>query len=324
MATMSAMARITIISGPDRGKVFEVREELVQIGAGDGNDVPLSDPELADHRVRIVSRNGRYAISTTVADTVEVDGNVLPPERWVWLPETARVRMGGRTSFQFAMRPGGASEALGEPAAVAALGDTDAQVETATPSPLRKARGGERPRRTRKAGKADEAGGRQVARFITGQKGDALVKLGEDGQLPELSLHETAGGRKRTRDRRTSGESPWLVYAAVGVSVLFSAVLLLIDFDSSPVSNRERIDARDQIAAFRGDGAAGEALKPYQIHLRQAALERSRGNRAGELAAYQKVLDLLFAEDKHPDWGLTGSPERDRELERLIGILKSR
>ncbi|MEX0716479.1 MAG: FHA domain-containing protein [Planctomycetaceae bacterium] len=325
MATMSGTATITIISGPDRGKVFEVRDELVRIGAGAENDLPLSDPELADRNVRIVRRNGRFAISTVVADVVEVDGNLLPAERWVWLPESARVRLGGRTSFQFAIQSSedAAESTDGEAAtASASLGDTDPQSESATPAPRRRAKGSERQRKPGKSAKGGEAGGRQVGRFITSQKGDALVTLGEDGQLPELSLQETSGGRKRTREKKKPGDSSWMVYVAVGVSVSLSLLLLLFPAGPGGTSNRVRNDAREQIKQFHGDHTRGP-LKEYEILLRQAALEHSRGNRAGEMAAYEKVRDRVYAGDL-PDSGLTGHPERDDELKRLLGILKSR
>lgn len=315
MATLSGIATITVLNGPDRGKVFEVRDELVHIGAGEDNEIPLCDEALGDCRVRIVCRNGRYAISTPAADVVEVDGNVLPADRWVWLPESARVRLGGKTVFQFTFQPGEDGQPAENPSAKA-LADTSPDADSATPAPRRKAR----QKKPAQPGKPEEGAGRQVARFITSHSGDALVTLGEDGKLPELTLLESAGARKRPREKKkSSGESSWLVYAAVGVSLLMSIALLFVEFEPGPVSSSARAEAYRQISRFWGDPAR-EPLRPYQELLRTAALERSRGNRAGELEEYTKVRDLLCASDL-PDSGLTGNKEDDRELERLIGIL---
>ena len=98
---MTDSATITITSGPDRGKMFQLEDEQVTIGCGADNAIALSDQTLDKHQASIVHRKGRYAIYSPLTDAVEVEGNVIPAECWVWLPETARIRISERTSLQF-------------------------------------------------------------------------------------------------------------------------------------------------------------------------------------------------------------------------------
>src|SRR5688572_25481839 len=81
---MGDRARLTVTTGPDRGRVFELAEEMVNIGRGAQNHIPLTDLQVAEHQATLMSRNGRYAIYVLRADSVEVDGNVIPAEQWVW------------------------------------------------------------------------------------------------------------------------------------------------------------------------------------------------------------------------------------------------
>src|SRR5438105_5024008 len=98
---MSVCARITVTSGPDRGKVFELTGEMVRLGKAPHNEVVLSDTLVSDQHASIVRREGRFAIFTPVPEGLEVDGTEVPSERWVWLPETATIRVGQRTSVDF-------------------------------------------------------------------------------------------------------------------------------------------------------------------------------------------------------------------------------
>ena len=96
---MVKTARITVISGPDRGKVFQLNEELVHVGSGAENQVALTDDLVQEHQASIVNRDGRYAIYTPLDQSVQVDGNIIPPEQWVWLPASARITVSERTSI---------------------------------------------------------------------------------------------------------------------------------------------------------------------------------------------------------------------------------
>ena len=94
-------ARLTVTTGPDRGRVFELAEEMVNIGRGAQNEILLTDLQVAEHQATLMSRNGRYAIYVLREDSVEVDGKVIPAEQWVWLPDTARIKMSTYTGLRF-------------------------------------------------------------------------------------------------------------------------------------------------------------------------------------------------------------------------------
>ena len=167
---MGDPATITVTRGPARGEFFELSEELVHIGRGEGNQLVLADNDLAEHQVSIAFRNGRYAIFSLLPDSVSIDGSRIPSERWVWLPETAEISLGNRTGLRFSRNGAPVNEDNSEEA-------TDTATSTT-------AREGKRSRRRK----------RQVARIITDSSGEARVQLGEDGQLPELALDEDMTG----------------------------------------------------------------------------------------------------------------------------------
>ncbi len=250
---MGDRARLTVTTGPDRGRVFELAEEMVNIGRGAQNEIALTDLQVAEHQATLMSRNGRYAIYSPCADSVEVDGNVIPAEQWVWLPDTARIKMSSYTGLRFqyeGTRPSGNGGAA--PA-------KDKAKPPDQPVPSAKPRRG----KTGKAAPAD----RKVARFITDQGGDALVRLGEDGHLPELSLSDSPA-KKVVRDKSAAEPSfPW-AYVAVGVSLLLTVVLLLVPADSGRTTESERGRARQEITQFYG--APGEEPTAWQRELREA------------------------------------------------------
>src|SRR5690606_21066790 len=131
------------------------------------------DEAVAAHQASIVRRQGRFAIYAPEASTVLVDGNEIPPERWVWLPQNASIQLGARTlmrlEWDFDTLP------------VAAAAET-----TPAPGPSRARSAGSARRtdseRTRRKTRNGEHR-RQVARFISNRVGEPLVRLGEDGQL---------------------------------------------------------------------------------------------------------------------------------------------
>lgn len=310
---MSVTARITITSGPDRGKVFELNEQLVNIGRGSRNDVILSDSSLSEHQASITSRGGRYAIYTPLSRGVEVDGNVIPAARWVWLPKSARVRVSDRTAFQFSYQGG---TRTGEADELTEMLET----ESSAPQGAAKAKPRQAERAKRPAGKRPEKKKREVARFIVDQAGgDPLVKLGEDGHLPELAL--TEAGQKKALQKRGKQPNPTLLYAVVAASFSASILMLFVDVEPSGSSASEKAEARRAIAAFYETEENEPQL--YQRYLREAQLARARNDRTAERRAYRRVLDLLNSEDNDQFTGLTGSPNKDETLRRLIAVLVS-
>ena len=295
---MSSPATITITSGPERGTVFPLDDELVHLGRGATNQIVLDDPELPDHQASIVKRNGRYAIYATGDGAVEVDGNVIPPEKWVWLPVSARIRVSGRTALQFNCEAAASGESRQQAAAVH----------------TGKSR---RDRNTKPRRRSEKSRRRQIARFVTDGDGEPLVQLGEDGHLPELHFTE---GTARAAEKQTGGGKSLGLYLAIAFSVLLSLAMLFVNTDTTRSTAKQRAEARIAITAFYG--APGQPLKPYQKLLRSAQRAHSRGDRAAEHAAYRRVLELLNAEDVNPITGLTGDRhEKDERLRKRIAVL---
>ena len=315
MQTLAQTATLTVSHGPDRGAVFRLSDEMAQIGRGPDRHVALNDPELSDLHASIACRNGRYALYA-LTDSVEVDDNPIPAERWVWLPEQSHIRLSKRTVLHFT------SSAPPPPADA-----IERENENSTPRPS--AQVNRRGSRSTRAGRPQRSGGRKsanVARFITDQQGDTLVKLGEDGHLPELTLSEAS--QRRSVEQPKSGTNPVLVYGAVAFSFVLSAAMLLIDAEPSNVSQREVATARRLVTDFYG--RPGDSLKPYQRLLREAQLARARGDYAAEERAYRRVLAMLNSEDYNRTRGperlasLTGDPKSDARLRELISTLLRR
>lgn len=311
---MGDRARLTVTTGPDRGRVFELAEEMVNIGRGAQNHIPLTDLQVAEHQATLVSRNGRYAIYVLHADSVEVDGNVIPAGQWVWLPDTARIKMSTYTGLRFqyegTREPGNGSQVTQKPKA-----------EKPDPAPpAARTKSGKS-----KSGKATNQE-RKVARFITDKGGDALVHLGEDGHLPELNLSDSPA-KKVLREKSASDSSFPLIYLAVGGSLLLSVVLLLVPSESGVSTESERARARQEITEFYGN--PNEEPTRWQRKLREARLAHSSGDLSAERRAYQQVLDMLNAEEYNrpsapSHIALTGDKSRDQRLRDLIAVLLSR
>jgi len=328
---MTFRAKITVTTGPDRGKSCAVAEEVVRVGRSPENDLVLSDPQLADHLASIVQREGRYAIITTVSGGVEIDGTEVPVERWVWLPEEAEIRVSRRTAIQFVQGPSSLSVEPGSQ-------ESGAETVPKTQAPPVKPRktGGDRPesstelKKPRRGDKADKKS-RTVARFITDGPGDPLVKLGEDGHLPELQLKE--GHVREGREPQAQKSNPFLLVLALGASVLVTILMLVLEAEGTGDNTAQKARARVEISDYYGQEK--EEIKPYQIYLRQARQARGRGDLEGERAEYRKVLNLLRSEAReklNKYTGITGrldyvdgddNRKSDRRLEELIAILLS-
>ncbi|HUG90400.1 MAG TPA: hypothetical protein VML55_06185 [Planctomycetaceae bacterium] len=345
---MTLTATITITNGPDRGREFQVADELVNIGRSAGNEIRLSDPDVPEHQASIVHRNGRYAIYAAGDDSVHVDGSVIPGQRWVWLPEVARVRVSPQTLLTFRVfeTPNGRQEPVRGAAPAAAVpapspGSADAAernppaalAASVRPKPAASPPSGP-PTRPRPREASPAAAGRraerertkrQVARFITDATGEPLVKLGEDGHLPELALAEGAARTRRPAGR--SEGSPLAVYLAIACSVLLSLILLLLPDGASGPSARETARARQNVEEFYE--RRGSEIRPWQRLLREARLARGRGDRASERQAYRRVLEMLNSEEfvRHGQASvgaapsLTGDRKSDQRLRELIAVL---
>ncbi len=330
---MSEPTTISVTTGPQRGKVFEITQELIHIGTAPENEIVIDDDGLHDHQASIVRRDNRFAIFAPDGAQVEIDGSAIPAERWVWLPASAMIKLGGRTTCQFQCHDGNGDEpASGSAtASVADLSDVVAQAPEAheqdeseesaavadslfpsdSDSPSKRTRS----KRKRRSGKRK----REVARFLTDTTGDALVQLGEDGTMPELTL-EADSDKKKDKEKGSKESNPLVMYVALGLSFLMSLSLLVIEFEPSGPSSGGVATARQELADTYY-GIESKELEPYQRLLRTARFARSRGDRTAERRAYRNVLSLLNSEDKDRYTGLTGTEKKDARLKELIAVL---
>ncbi|MBS0261237.1 MAG: FHA domain-containing protein [Planctomycetes bacterium] len=341
---MSDIARITVTAGPDKGRVFDLSTEMVRLGRSPDNEIAFTDQQVLDHHASIVCREGRFAIHTSVPDGIEVDGTLVPPERWVWLPDSALIRLGERTSVAFVAPAAGATASEREPQRTASgnnprppsptpsttIGLPRDKPATKTKRPADASSPGSdtHPRAKRTHG---DKGKRTVARFITDGPGDPLVKLGEDGHLPELTLSEAQAAERRSTGPKKS--NPVVLMAVMGLSIGLTLLMLFMEVGEFGGNARGKAEARREIREYYGK--ENEVPKRYQESLREAQRAHSRKDREAEQRAYRDVLAQLRSEakDKVSRYtGLTGridydetSPDKksDKRLEELIGILLS-
>lgn len=351
---MDKTAQLVIQTGPDQGQVFPLQTELVRLGRADGNDIVLSDATLAEHHASIVYREGRFAIVTTHAGGLQIDETPVPPERWIWLPEQAAIRLSPQTLLQFTVTPEAqqtaTSPTVSAPPSQETVPAGAAAAADASPSPRPLPRAGtpkarriptavspgaetvdestESPARPRKS---TEKKGRQTARFITDGPGEPLVRLGEDGQLPELSLTES--GAEGKTSSRTRESNPYLLLGVVFVSLLMTGAMLFMEGEDSYLPPQNQAAARQELAEYLG--ADSDSPTPYQLALRRSRQAWARGDRSGEKEELRRVLHMLRSEAKErlqKFSGLTGrldydyddtSKRSDRRLEELIAILLS-
>lgn len=349
MEATTYICRIVVTTGPDRGKVFEVDEELIHIGRADENQIVLEDPSLPDHQASILRKNGRFAIFRPTDADVQVDGADIPTEKWVWLPNDVRLQFGRRTSCQLTYEA-----SLDDEAASASKPDAPRPLASKSPSKLRPAAApqpgletansqagsadlssddensidqsadgavaasGGRKKKSRKKGRSARRQ-KNVARFITDQ-GGPLVELGADGHLPELALQDDP--TRKEKQARPKQSNSALLYSVLALSFLSSLAMLFAEADPPSVSELSKAEAREEIVRFFG--SEEKELQSWQRQLRAARLAHSRGDSDAELQAYRRVLALLKSEDRDPHIGITGHLATDEELKRLIGVIISR
>jgi len=295
---MSEPATITVTRGPARGQFFELEAELVHIGRAESNQVVLEDTNLADHHASIVFRNGRYAIFTPLPDAVSIDGSEIPPQRWVWLPGEANIGLGQRTSLRFAT----------------SLPDAASDNGDAEDGPAGKGQRKGRKGRRRK---------RQLAKFVTDAQGESRVQLGEDGQLPELSLDEELTGGKI--EQKKSGSNSLLLSLVLVVSTALSIMLLIVEGPGIGATNRGFEFARTELKKMLEDTKPKTEAQPelaWRLLVRDALSAAARSDRTGEQVAYDRLLNLLNAEDRRKS-SLTGDEARDQRLKEMIATLKA-
>ncbi|HET6422916.1 MAG TPA: FHA domain-containing protein [Planctomycetaceae bacterium] len=296
-ATDNSVARLIVAQGANRGGVYALTAELTGIGQAAENQVVLADPELAAHHATIARRNNRFALFVPEGRAVLIDSHLAPNEQWVWLPATALLQLTDATTLKF----------------VSGAASSDDEAKTST--------GVSASRRTGAREKKAERNSRKVAKFVTDRAGATLVRLGEDGQLPELQLKENLGSPKTTAQKRRES-NPAVLYAVLACSILSSVVLLFLDLEGGVTAEGKAYSRLVIVQEFLGEEQ--QPLLPYQRLLRDASLAHSRGDAAGERDLYRRVLRLLNSEDRNPFTGVTGSTDDDERLRHHLGVLLSR
>jgi hypothetical protein len=194
----------------------------------------------------------------------------------------------------------GASEEASEPSRKAASGRRRAQPKPASPSaPVQ----------------------RKVARLVTAEAAESTLRLAADGKLPELSLEEVGGQRQESQ---TASRSPLFLFLIVGVSVVSSVLLFLVDWGPSTASlTQHKAAMRQKLEEqyFGSDNLDNKSLEPYQRLLRDAQRAHTRGEYSVERRKYRRVLEMLREERGSLEKGLTGSRTRDKELEEILSVL---
>lgn len=87
--TPGPWGRMTVVAGPDAGRVFELRDDVELVGRGSFCSIRLSDPAVEPAHF-VISRDGRLNASTPTA-RMEVDGTVV---RSALAGTDARIRIG--------------------------------------------------------------------------------------------------------------------------------------------------------------------------------------------------------------------------------------
>lgn len=292
-ATMTGAARLVLANGTGKETAYPLAAELTSIGAAAENQIVLADAALGSHHLSIARRNDRYALYVPEGRGVAIDGQFAPTEQWVWLRDGMVLQLTPQTALRFV--------AGGEAA--------DGSTESGKTAPGEK-----------KPKKGDRPPGRKVAKFITDRAGGTLVRLGEDGHLPELQLIDADVVPKSNR-QKPKETSPALLYGALGASLLMSMVLLFLDGEAGP-TRQGKAQARQMILK-EFVGQEGQPLHRYQRLLREAGLASARGDVNGERESYRRVLQMLNSEDRNPFTGITGSLDDDERLLKAIGVLLS-
>ncbi len=167
--------------------------------------------------------------------------------------------------------------------------------------------------------------GQKTARFVSAEAAQSTLKLAEDGQLPELQLHD--GQQKQKKETKTVTVNPLVLFGLLSISAVLCAYLGLAEFGAP--RSQKKDDAREVIKAeFFSPLDPREPLKPYQVDLRKARLANMQKDYPAERMLYKKVLGLLRQErpvqpENGKDRCLTGSRDRDEKLEEQISILLS-
>lgn len=159
---------------------------------------------------------------------------------------------------------------------------------------------------------------RTLARFVHSEMAPATPLTIQQGALPQLQLHETTAEHTMIP---ATGVHPLVMVGLLCLSVTASLTVLLLPDSGPPAAHSaKQQQARKILQEKYFSELDGEPRTLYQFHLRTALRAHQRGDVHRERECYREVLDLLRAE-RLPVTGVSGSPGRDRELERALKTL---
>ena len=163
----------------------------------------------------------------------------------------------------------------------------------------------------------------RVARLISAEAAQSVLKPSADGRLPDLQLQEGIGEEKGDAPAKSaSGGVAWRVgdqrraHRGLGAG---PARAVRLRRQAQKDASRQFIEEY----YFGGGNIDRGELQPYQVYLREAKRAHSNGDLKMERERYRKVLDLLRADRGEGRRGLTGSRADDEELEKHIGAILS-
>lgn len=150
-----------------------------------------------------------------------------------------------------------------------------------------------------------------TARFIKRDANATQVKLGADGQLPDLALATQEKRVEGGDDSKTS--NPWVLISVLCISVLMSVLILVID-EPMPGTAEGKGAARQKLQSIfaswdRNDAPAHE----IRDLLARASQAYNRGDYEQEEEYYRQILDLLNREDAPKYGGFSGDDNTLKE-----------
>ena len=154
---------------------------------------------------------------------------------------------------------------------------------------------------------------KKVARFITAEAAQSTIQPNADGKLPGLQLDE----RQAADGNKNKGATvrPMTLVAVLAASVIMSVTLAFMGSTPEDPAARQRKEHSRQEIRDTFFTNINKPLAPYQIYLRQADQAHASGDYQTERKLYLKVLNMLRGVPDKVGHGVTGSTERDKELE---------
>jgi hypothetical protein len=156
----------------------------------------------------------------------------------------------------------------------------------------------------------------QTARFIQRDANATRVKLGADGQLPDLTL--SSQERRVDKEDEADSSRSWLLVAALCFSVLASILILMIE-EPTASHTASKVRARQQLEEiFTSWDLSNASTREIRDLLAHALRAYNRGDYEQERQYYRETMDLLNREDAPKYGGYTGD---DRRLKEVLGEL---